>query len=160
MSGKPKTTRIILRNSQLRHRARIAILELPEKPIYEVIIRPYKKDRTLAQNRLMWMWHTEYAEYFGVEKKEDQHEVFKENHVLPILLRDDEDGRLTRMYELCRQDPMAKSELISLLSTTHLSTGQFSEALDEYDRVTASKGLCFTHPEDRYYEAMARRWAA
>ena len=43
---------------------------------YEVIIRPYKKNRTRTQNNTMWMWYDPIAEYTGYTP-EELHELFK-----------------------------------------------------------------------------------
>lgn len=70
---------------------------------WEVVIREYKSDRSLDQNRLLWKWHQEWAEQAGYTK-EYAHNRFKYKYVLPILLRDDEDGQITRVWELVRND--------------------------------------------------------
>lgn len=127
-----------------------------------VMVEPYHINRTVAQNALLWAWHTIYGNEFGYTK-EEQHNRFKWRHVRPILLRDnDPDGRLAGLIALAEGSPLRKEMLETIteyaLSTTMLSTKQFSEALDEYDRRTATEGLTFPHPEDRYREAMEWNW--
>jgi hypothetical protein len=122
---------------------------------WQITMEPYKANRTRAQNALMWMWHTAWAAEVG-ETKEYAHERFKHRHVLPILLRDDEEGKLTELHTAAKTNKRMMAALVNILSTTHLTTAQFTEALEEYDRATAARGLCFPHPEDQYREAMGR----
>lgn len=134
------------------------VAHIGSDPKMEVIIRPYKKNRSNAQNRLMWLWHTQFGKEFG-DTKEEAHEKFKEVHVLPILLgRDDEDADALREVEiLCNVSPAARRTFVKLISSTMLNTAEFTDALNEYSQTVARDyGLAFTHPEDIYYEAMGR----
>ena len=146
-----------IRTDRIKENAIQAIRELPIDPVYSVIIRPYKKNRTAAQNALMWMWHTAYVDHFGVDGgKLEQHISFKLTHVLPIILRDeDPDGVMQRIYDNCRADKDMLHKFGEMLSTTDLNTKQLKEALDSYDLETAFNGLVFPHPDDFYHEAMA-----
>lgn len=143
---------LVLRNVQTELRR---IWDDPDAKPQRITIEPYKANRTKAQNALMWMWHTLWAEEFGYTKAK-AHEKFKYRHVLPILLRDDDEGKLNELYAMAKTDRRMLAALVNILSTTHLNTAQFTEALEEYDRVTASRGLVFPHPADKYHEAMGR----
>jgi len=124
---------------------------------WKITFEEYKRNRTIAQNNLLWLWHTEKADHVG-EDKETVHERFKYRHVLPILLRDGEDEGLMELYGMARSSKAAMKALVGVLSTTHLNTKQFTEALEEYDRRTVQvHDLVFPHPEDTYREAMGKR---
>ena len=127
---------------------------------WKITFEEYRKNRTIAQNSLMWLWHTEKAKQVG-EDKNTCHEHFKYRHVLPILLRDsedDEDIGLIEIYDHAKVNPKVMKTLVNLISTTHLDTKQFTEALEEYDRRTAVRyEFAFSHPEDTYREAMGAR---
>lgn len=133
---------------------------LPTDIDVRITASPYKRDRSEAQRGLMWLWHTAEAEEFGMSKIESHHE-FKRNYCLPILLRDDDEGRLRRMWammELAAEE--IREQFIDMLSTSLLNVKQMAEALTEYDMVTARKGLAFPHPEDQWNEAMLDRMPA
>lgn len=59
-------------------RAKVAqiIAHLPDFPVVSVELKPYKRNRSLAQNRTMWMWYAVLAEHCGCES-EDVHEQMK-----------------------------------------------------------------------------------
>lgn len=121
---------------------------------WKITFEGYRKNRTIAQNSLMWLWHTEKGKQVG-EDKNTCHEHFKYRHVLPILLRDSEDEGLMELYGFAKSSRAAMKSLVGAISTTHLDTKQFTEALEEYDRRTAVRyEFAFPHPEDTYREAM------
>ena len=52
MNAKKQSQRIILRSIQLRERAKTAIDMLPFDATFEVVIREYKRNRSLEANAL------------------------------------------------------------------------------------------------------------
>lgn len=114
---------------------------------WEVVVREYKEDRSLEQNRTLWMWHSEFAVQHGCTK-ERSHNIFKYRHVLPILLRDDEDGQLTRVWELVRGDKEAVAGLVKAIHSSDLTVSQMSEAMTEYRMQAAVMGYVFTDPDE------------
>ena len=52
------------------------IKKLPESDKWEVVIQEYKKKRSLAQNRLYWMYLPYLADHFGYSK-DDMHDELK-----------------------------------------------------------------------------------
>ena len=50
----------ILRNDKIRARAAEAVLNMPDSPPHEVVIREYVKNRTDSQNRRHWSSLNEY----------------------------------------------------------------------------------------------------
>lgn len=137
-----------------------ALRDMDADAAYTVKIEPYKRDRSEAQRGLMWLWHTAEAKEFGMTKLESHHE-FKRTYCLPILLRDDEDGRLNRMWGMMEYAaPEIRKQFIEMVSTSLLNMRQMAEALTEYDMVAARNGLVFPHPDDLWHEAMAERMPA
>ncbi|TPL94769.1 hypothetical protein [Mesorhizobium sp. B2-3-10] len=66
----------IIDTRQRRKEAADFVSRLPASPLYSVEIKPYKRVRSQAQNRIMWMWYGVMAEYLGCEP-EDLHEQMK-----------------------------------------------------------------------------------
>lgn len=153
-----KQTFIILAGDEQRRRNAVEFIEsLSRDAAYRVKIEPFKRDRSEAQRGLMWLWHTTEAKEGGMTKAESHH-GFKERHCLPILLRDDEDGRLRRMWGMMEYAaPEIREQFIDMLSTSLLDMRQMSEALTEYDMTAARAGISFPRPEDLWHEAMAER---
>ncbi|MBZ9975505.1 recombination protein NinB [Mesorhizobium sp. BR-1-1-10] len=66
----------IIDTKDKRAEAATAVSRLPASPRYSVEIKPYKRNRSLAQNRTMWMWYAVIADHMGCEP-EDLHEEMK-----------------------------------------------------------------------------------
>lgn len=103
--------------------------------VYRVTIEPYKKDRTNAQNRLMWMWLGIIAKDTG-NSAENLHEIFK----LKFLSTE-------RIQSLGYDIEIPKS-------TTKLTTQEFTDYLDKIEALALSIDIRLPHPTDLYYEAM------
>lgn len=59
-------SRFILRDEKIRQLALLALLELKiGDPLTEVVIRPYRKDRSLEQNAFMWRMHQAASQEIG-----------------------------------------------------------------------------------------------
>jgi hypothetical protein len=128
----------------------------PLKPVLRVDVKEHKDNRTLAQNRLMFLWHTEGGDHLG-ETKEDMHTEFKRRHVVPILRRDDAQyGEMVLTVQevgkigLRDKFERLKAGVIKLTSTTMLDTAQFSEALTDYERHLLSLGAEITRTGPDY----------
>lgn len=66
----------ILRSADIRERAAKAVSIVQTDPIMEVIIRPYKKERTLGKNSGYWGYIlTPAAEQLGYESAETLHRL-------------------------------------------------------------------------------------
>lgn len=115
------------------------------KPV-QVEFKLYKQNRSIEQNKLMWLWHKEEGEHDG-ETKDYCHERFKYKYVLPILLRNDEKGRLAKLVDQAKRDKEMMAALVKIISTTHLTTSELKEALDEYNFEASLRGLMFTQPD-------------
>ena len=152
----------ILRNEEVQKTAANFVFEMPIDPLHEVIIRPHKKDRTAAQNALMWLWFTTIAGEHG-ETKEDVHEQYKGQILVHIYERDNPE--YAEMIETVRgihrdgkikQAKQLHKAIVKLTSTTRATVEQFTEYLNDIEKDAISKGIKLEHPEDRYNLAMGR----
>lgn len=127
-----------------------------EKNQIEVIIRPYRKNRSREQNSLYWKWLGEISLETG-EDTESLHETFKRKFLAPILKRDDEGYRdLSVELQTLRGNGQHESAdrigliLLSKLSTGALTTKQFSEYLDYIEKHAAEfLNITLTQPPTR-----------
>jgi len=133
-------------------RAADVIKRLPHDGSIDVFIRTHKEDRSLKQNRLMWMWNGEFGASYGITK-EESHAQFKWRFCRPILIRDDDDGTLKALFDRADSPELAR-RFIDLISTRDMSMSQLAEALTEYDRWCGYNGIILTHPDDIYFEAI------
>lgn len=118
----------------------------------EVVIQPYKRNRSGEQHRYYWKIVTVIANDLG-HSKDEQHEQFKLFYLLPILVRDDPD--VTALYERVGTE---KDRLAKLLSTTDLSVGQMTEYLEDVIHFAGQLGIMVPHPEDEYRERQEARY--
>lgn len=140
---------IILRDESLRSRAIevIAKLSLDGGPL-EVIIRPFKKNRTLAQNRLLWWWYKHIQRHIFESRgewysDEDIHEWFKDEYLT------------TSVVEIGVKVKNVRK------STASLKVDEMTEYLEHIDQHCAENMQLFLpHPADLYEYAMRGRKAA
>lgn len=154
---------IIILDDLRAHRAIEIIRSLSgEKSTHEVVIKPYKVDRSAAQNSLMWLWYGIICSELGWEK-DDCHDFFKEKFLVNIFERDDleyasmiESVRVVWSAGMKAEANAMKNQIIKLTSTTKANVEQFTEYLNLIERHAASIGIVLPHPEDRYRMAMGR----
>lgn len=108
---------------------------------WEVIIRPYRRGRSLAQNKLLWKWIDTIRLVLGDHagkhyRKEDIHE-FLATEFLP-----------TRQVEVFGQVKQVRT------STASLKVGEFSEYLNRVEAWAVDHGIELPHPDELYLEAM------
>lgn len=136
-----------LRDSAIRDRMKCfadGIQIDPEKPI-DVIFQPHKKNRSLAQNNLLWMWLGRMANFLREEhglktNSDDLKDYFQREYL----------GH--KDYEVPSEDAL----VTRLIGTSELNAAQFTEFLNRIDVYAGAElGLKLPHPEDLYYEAMA-----
>lgn len=101
------------------------------KPI-QVDIKPYRKNRSQAQNRTMWSWLHVLSEHTGYDA-EELHELFK-----------------ARFLGVEARDVMWQQVFITK-STTKLTTQQFAEYLNKIEAVAAEMGVRLPIPDDYAY---------
>ena len=139
------TKRFILRDSSIRDRLIVWLNAQQldaEKPL-EAIFRPYKKNRSLAQNSLMWMWLGIIANHLrdehGLKTNSEDLKAYFQSLYLGMRNYEDPDGQLGVRHR----------------GTSELKAHEFTEFLNRIDVYAGSElGLRLPHPEDLYYEAM------
>ena len=121
--------------------------------IMQVTIKEYKKNRTLAQNRLMHDWFNQRANQLFTDPIYEK-SIFKLQIAAPILIAESED--FARVFNLVIENKtyLDQLEIIKYLPVTSLmNTKQLTKALETYER--QSHGLGVTFKTDALYnEAM------
>lgn len=147
------TQKIVINSEEVRNRALTIIKGLPLSPVVEVIIREYKKDRSLEQNALYWKWLTIIGADLG-ESKEDLHERYKGKFLVHIFERDDPDyaemvHTLRNLYEqgFKTESVYLHKKIVSLTSTTAATVKQMSEYMDNIEHNAADMGISLPLPE-------------
>ena len=121
-----------------------AIRDLLKTGKVAVQIKPYDENRRTAQNRLLWMWHSELSKHIETHQGQifdsyDIHE-FVVNKLLPKRVIGIDD------------DP-----IIARTPTSKLSVKLFSDFLSRYEMFVAETYQCqFTRPDDLYWQALMR----
>ena len=142
--------RFVIRDEKTRQTAARFVGSIASDQPLQVDIKPFKKNRSVAQNALYWQWVTIIGGEIGMTK-EEQHKQLKEMYLLPILERDDPD--VERMAQIMKaQDNVGR--LAAVLSTTHLNVKQFTEYLQDVESFASELGIMLPAPADQYYEAM------
>lgn len=117
----------------------------PRGKAVEIIIKPHRKHRTLAQNALFHAWMTEIAKHYA-ETHGDWHppEVWKEY--------------LKRLFLGEKAHTMPDGRVVTTTrGTSDLKVDEFAAFLDQIDMWAAQElELMLPHPEDMWAEAMGR----
>ena len=110
--------------------------------------------RTLAQNRLYWLWVQVIADKDGNDK-DTQHAMLKRNFLAKILCRSN--GELVPVFDSVKncEQYMVVTEydnfalgVAKLLSTTKASVSEMTEYLNDIERFYFSEGLALPVPAD------------
>ena len=134
----------IIRSKDIRHNAARAVAQIASEPVMSVTIQPHKTGRSVAQNRLLWMWYGEIrnhlAETTGEQyTNDDIHEYFKDKFL---------DKRVVDIGE---------RPIVVTASTSKLNTSDMSEYLNRLDIYCADDlQLQLTHPSDLWHESMGK----
>lgn len=162
--SKPEKTSWKLDSNARRDKAVVVVNAVPigpEHPVMKLTLEPYRKNRSAAQQALMWIWHYQWQKHFG-DTAQEEHIRFKKEWLLPILLRDDVVDYLHVLYSAAsvryslHGDDKGLRAIYELISTTTLNTRQFSEILTFYQQEAAMEGLVFTVKCSEYEEAMGK----
>ena len=156
-----KKKTFVIRNENVINQLVYFLKTWPEDgELWEVVVRLHKKDRSLAQNTLYWMWATIIGNELGLTK-EDVHEDLKKRMLVPIYERDDDGycamvNTVRKLYtDGFREDSkMLAKGIVRLTSTTNASVQQFSEYLSEIEKDMIQKNIILPHPDDLYHDAM------
>ena len=134
----------ILRDSSIRDSAKTYLDTLslgPDEKPWKVTIEPYKKNRSLAQNSLLWLWLTRLSNFLRNENG---------LNTMPEDLKD----HFQRTYLGNRPYQLDGKTYVRLVGTSDLNTAQFTDFLNRIEEYANNAGLNLPHPEDMYYEAM------
>lgn len=153
----------VIRTEADRNRAVEIVSRLNLDKPQEIEVREWKKNRSVAQNSLLWKWLTVIAAELG-ESKDEVHERYKEKLLVPILRRDDPDfaAMIVSVNAVhasgMKDEAMAlKREIVRLTSTTQMNVHQFTEYLNDIELDARNLGIILPHPEDLYNDALGRR---
>ncbi|QLB59849.1 hypothetical protein E5093_09770 [Acinetobacter indicus] len=126
------------------------------KPLV-VRIDQKQEDRSKAQNRLYWLWVSQWAKHQGTDK-DAEHLFFKKQFLARIYHRDDV-GQYRKTFAAVKvlkdqKHPMYQQVadgLNELITTTDASVGQFTEYLNDIHAFCNKHG-CYLHtPDDLMY---------
>ena len=126
------------------------------KPLV-VRIDQKQEDRSKTQNRLYWMWVTQWAKRQGTDK-DSEHLFFKKQFLSRIYDRD-EVGQYKQTFAAVRvlrdqrhpQYQAVADGLIELISTTDASVDQFTEYLNDIHAFCLKHGCYLNTPDDLMY---------
>ena len=154
---------IIIQTKADLARALYAIEEGPMLPVRVVTVEEHVENRSAKQQRLQWLWVTEFSNYTG-ETKEEVHDRFKERFAIPIFTRDDEGyAAMVEAVKAVRRKGMnteadaLKKKILALTSTSDFSVKQNTEYLREIEMEAAKAGVSLSFPADIYDAAMGRK---
>ena len=126
------------------------------KPL-RVVIDQKQDDRSTAQNRLYWLWLSQWSKRQGIDK-DTEHLFFKKQFLARIYHRDDV-GQYRKTFTAVKvlkeqKHPMYQQVadgLNELISTTDASIDQFTEYLNDIHAFCNKHG-CYLHtPDDLMY---------
>ena len=138
--------KIIIKTEELRNRALTVIHGLSLDPVQQVEIKPYKRNRSLEQNRYYWKIVTIMAAELGNTKDELHHDM-KRRFLTRIFVRDDPGyaDMASAIQSVKKDDPGLAGEIghkvIDLTSTTQANVSQMSEYLDDVKHLAAELGI-------------------
>jgi len=129
---------MIIHNDSDKDRAISHIKALNVDKPWSVDIKPYKKNRSLAQNSLLWLWMGFIAKELGYDEPDDIYEEMVAKF-LPLIEYRGLDGEMKQKRR----------------GTSKLKTKEFTEFLEKVDRFSVSfLGIILPSPSDLYFEAM------
>lgn len=129
---------------------------LDRKKLWEIKIGPHTKARSLAQNRLSFLWYGEIGAYMGIVADEARCRC-KLKFGVPIMVAEDEFFARTWQQLVEKHGRTFLLDLMELVPVTSLMTvAQMSQYLTDIDFYFGSQGLDLTHPEDLYPLAMGQ----
>ena len=118
--------KIYIREERHRNHALDTIKALNIETVYEVTIKPYKRNRSLEQNSLMWKWYSIIADDLGYTT-EEIHEEFMRKLLIPITM----------------QTP---SGMVEVYSTKKLKVKEMTAYLEGIERTATEMGISLPRP--------------
>lgn len=127
---------MIIRTEADKDRATSHIKALNIDKPWRMDIVLYRKNRSAAQNRLMWLWLTAIGNEIGYTEKE-MYTIMADMFLPDVFIE------------------YAGKQIKQKKSTSDLNTKEFTVYLESIDRWAAGKmGIVLPSPEDLIYEAM------
>ena len=122
-----------------------------------VVIDQKQDDRSTAQNRLYWMWMSQWSKRQGTDK-DTEHLFFKKQFLARIYHRDDV-GQYRKTFAAVKvlkdqKHPMYQQVadgLNELITTTDASVEQFTEYLNDIHAFCNKHGCWLSTPDDLMY---------
>lgn len=109
-----------------------------------VKITDKKETRREAQNRLLWMWHSELAKHIEIHQGEIYDTEDLHDYVVGKLLP-------KRVINILGEPEIKRTQ------TSKMKVKPFADFLTRYEMWTASKYECyFTQPQDLYWQAIMK----
>ena len=133
------------------------------KPLV-VRIDQRREDRSKAQNRIYWLWLSQWAKHQGTDK-DSEHLFFKRKFLARIYHRDDV-GQYRKTFAAVKVlkdqgHPMYQQVadgLNELITTTDASVEQFTEYLNDIHAFCLKHGKYLSTPDDLMF-AMEQLWS-
>jgi len=127
-----ESKRFILRNEDVLANAQafLSAVKIDDEQPMEVVVRKYKRNRSLEQNNTYWDWVDTIGKELGYPK-DDMHEVLMRQFLKPHIL--EIDGKQIEVY-----------------STKRLNVREMSEYMERVDQLAAEYGITLRRPEDRW----------
>ena len=149
--------RFIIHTKENRAQAVRAIQEIRSEPLMIVEIKPYKKDRSIAQNDLLYKWLTEFSKQSGNTVTWERG-YYKYKFGVDILAETNSEIRplvsaLEAEYEYEKLINIMGSDLIGV--TRHMKIKQMTTYLNHIEQDSITREIKLPCPEDLYLEAMA-----
>lgn len=127
---------MIIHNEADKDKAQRHIKALCMDKPWQMELKPYKKNRSLSQNKLYFMWMKVIGDEIGYTS-EEMHAIMADKFLT------------TEFVEY------AGNKIKRDKSTSRLNTKEFTEYLENIDRWSAGEmGIVLPSPSDLYYEAM------
>jgi hypothetical protein len=122
----------VITSKEQRAKAAEYVAKLRANPIMIVEVKEYKKNRSTAQNRLLWMWYNIIAKDQG-NTPEELHEAMK-----------------VRVLGVERK-VVAGQELIMPKSSTKLTTAEMTSFLEAIEALARQLNIILPRPDDYMY---------
>jgi hypothetical protein len=127
-----------IRNTEDKQAAAAYIKDLPQEKEYTVSVKIIRKNRTIDQNKLYWLWLSCICSETG-NNKDDLHELFKFQYLGTI-------NSVIRFGD-------TTCGVIKNKSTSTLDTSEFTHYLERIQQfASAELGIRLPNPEDLYFQ--------
>lgn len=142
---------IIIRDDQLREKAKAIIDRVPLDAVHEVRIKPHRTSRSSQQNALYWMWNAFIGDELGYTKDE-MHDVNRERFGLAIAAEKDDWIRdkwasLRRIYDNEERYRAIVGFVTHVVRTSSFDIDEMRRYLNDIDQWAISMGIPLPIPQ-------------